>query len=158
MPDRKPLPKDQLAAEFERFECWVRVTKELGLAIEHSGLFPSASRGQRTFLFSSHRVGPRKLFSIPKEAGFPSEYEIDQARNESLRCAQRKALELLKIEGVTSVRIASVSRKEASTRFTRGRVKTDFVAEMKSPADRFIDGEPSDRAWAINLGLDPDSV
>lgn len=149
-PKREPLPSELLEPEFERFECWIFVTEEMSKALKALPHFARLMQGQRSFLISTHRVGPRKLFDLPGRAGFPSEYQIEQARAESLRCAQAKALKLMQIDGVQWVTIRSWKRKAASGRFERGQGIGALIGTLKTPDDRVIYGEPTEKALAID--------
>jgi hypothetical protein len=150
--ERTPLDRELLRAELKVYEVTILVDRELADKLRKLPMFRDASEGQRSFLFSTHRVGPRKLFDLPPDAGFPSEYEIDQADDESQRCAQAKALELLKVPGVRLVNVSWRRRKEASGRYERGQALSGPVKRMVSEGDRWIHGEPSQKALDIDEG------
>lgn len=153
MNNRVPLDRHELAPIFKVYEVRAFVTEEMAEMLQRTGLFPDASPGQRLFLWSTHRIPPKRYFGLKRDE-FPSQYQIEVADNESQRCAQRKALELLALDGVLMVKVSWELRKATNSRFTPGHKVGDKVAEMTSPDHRWIDGEPSPRALDIDHGRD----
>jgi hypothetical protein len=121
----EPLDDEDLKAIPERLEVWVLLNRQSALR-------------------STHRVGPKKLFDL-KWSDFPSEYQLEVAKSETLKCAQKAALEAL-LEGATRVEIRSYRRKAASSRFEPGPVIHGLVGVLKSKDDILIEGEPSEAA------------
>lgn len=150
--ERTPLDKELLRAELKVYEVTIFVDRELAETLRKLPMFRDSADGARSFLFSTHRVGPRKFFDLPPNAGFPTEYQMEQADDESQRCAQAKALELLKVPGVRLVNVSWRRRKEASGRFERGQALSGHVKRLRSEDDRWIHGEPSQKALDIDEG------
>lgn len=152
-PERTPLDKDQLRAELKVYEVWVTVNRELAEILVRLPMFRDENNlGARSFKVATHRVGPMKLFDIPAGSRFPTEYEREQADDESQRLAQRTALTWLRQPGVRLAVVTWRRRKEASGRFTRGPAESWPVARMRDEADSWIYGEPSQKALDIDEG------
>lgn len=160
MTDRTPLDKELLRAELKQYEVWVTVDSETAVIFRQLPWFSHLDSGCRSFKWSTHRVGPMKFFDIKVGTRFPTEYEREQADNESLRCAQRKALELVRVPGIRLAIITWTRRKEASGRFERGQALSGPVMGTNRMPARFtkdrqdlvIDGEPSQKALDIDEG------
>lgn len=96
--------------------------------------------GRKTELRSTHRVSPKKLFGL-SYSQFPTEYQVEYARSETLRIAQRAGWDAL-LDGASRVEIRSYRRKAPSGRRDTGIVIHGLVGVLKSVHDSLIDGEP----------------
>jgi hypothetical protein len=159
-PERTPLDKELLRAELKVYEVWVTVDREMAELLRRTPMFKDVGAGARCFKWSTHRVGPMKLFDIEVGTRFPTEYEIEQADNESLRCAQAMALKLIAAKGTRLVIITWSRRKPASGRYERGQALSGPVKGADGMPARFtkdrrtpvIDGEPTQKALDIDEG------
>jgi hypothetical protein len=127
----EPLGDGDLETIPERLEVWALVD------------------GQ-TVRKSIHRVSPKALFGLGWSE-FPSEYQVEYARSETLRIAQRAARDLI-LAGSPRVEIRSYRRKAASSRFEPGISVHGLVGVLKNLDDSLIDGEPTIEALANDNG------
>jgi hypothetical protein len=151
MSDRVPLDPHELQPIFKVYEVRVFVDQKTADIFRKLPIFKDAPDWTQSFLWSVHRVPPKKFFGLSRFE-FPSAYQIEQADYESQRVAQRQAIELLKIEGVKRVTVSWSLRKATNSQYTPGQTVSGLVIEMTSTADRWIDGEPSELALAIDRG------
>jgi hypothetical protein len=127
----EPLGDGELEAVPERLEVWALV-------------------GRKTVRKSIHRVAPKTLFGL-SWSEFPTEYQVEFARSETLRIAQRAAWDAI-LDGASRVEIRSYRRKAASSRFEPGISIHGLVGVLKSVTDSLIDGEPSVESLAADSG------
>lgn len=155
MTDQVPLDPDELRAQFKVYEVHMFVGRELAEALIKLPMYRHLSEGTRLFHVSTHRCPPKKFFGIP-HGRFPNQYELEQADNQSQLLAQKRALELLAIPGVSRVVVTWHLRKGTASRFVPGQRVSGCTMRMTKTSGGWLPGEPDERALAIEQGREVD--
>lgn len=151
---RVPLDPSELQAEFKVYVVTIFCERELAETLAKLPMFKDQvdrDPSRRSFEFSTHRCPPKRYFNVPRGL-FPSQDEVWQADQQSQLLAQKQALELIAMPGIRLVNVSWELRKAAGTRFTRGQRISGCTARLRSVADRWLPGEPTERALAIQRG------
>lgn len=151
--DRVPLDPSELQPVFKFYEVSIFVDKETAETLIRTPMYRHLSPGTRVFTVSHHRIGPKRYYGLANDE-FPSADQIWQADHQSQLLAQEAALRWLAVPGVRLVNVSWFMRKASSSRFTRGQALSGNIARLRNPADRWIEGEATEDARAIEQGRD----